>query len=77
MKVNTMEEGEINDVAGGRSGNGRHGLRKAKKVSKPKKMVAGERVLEMPSDEELMAQFNTLRNLKKPKEIFKRWCKAE
>jgi hypothetical protein len=32
------------------------------KVSKPKKRVAGGKVPEMPSDEELMAQFSTVRN---------------
>jgi hypothetical protein len=36
------------------------------KVSKPKKRVAGEKVLEMLSDDELMAQFSPVRNRKKP-----------
>jgi hypothetical protein len=37
------------------------------KVSKQKMRVAGEKLLEMPSGEELMVQFIAVRNRKKPK----------
>jgi hypothetical protein len=59
------------------NGDGKHGLPKVKsKFNKRKKRVAGEKVAELPSDEELVAQFNTVRNHKNPK-IFKPWRKAK
>jgi hypothetical protein len=36
-------------------------------VSKPKKRIAGEKLRQLPSDEEWIAQFNTARNRKQKK----------
>jgi hypothetical protein len=50
MEVETMEEGEINDAE------------LKNKFAKPKKRVAGETGPELSSEEELMAQFSTMRS---------------
>jgi hypothetical protein len=64
MVVNTMEEGEISNVAGEED---MDYAEVKNKVIKPKKMVVGETGPELSSDEELSAQFSTVRNRKKPK----------
>jgi hypothetical protein len=67
MEVNTMEEGEINDIAGEEVVMEDMDYAKVKnKVIKSKKRVVGETGPELSSDEELRAQFSTVRNRKKP-----------
>jgi predicted metal-dependent hydrolase len=66
MEVNTMEEGEINDVAGEEVVMEDMDYAKVKnKVIKPKTRVAGETGPELSSDEELRALFSTVGNRKK------------
>jgi hypothetical protein len=68
MEVYTMEEGEINEVNGEEAVMDDMDYAKVNnKVIKPKKMVAGETGPELSSDEELRAQFSTVRNRKRPK----------
>jgi hypothetical protein len=68
MEANTMEEGEINDVTGEEVVMEGMDYAKVKnKYIKPKKGDAGETGPELSSDEELRAQFSTVRNLKKAK----------
>jgi hypothetical protein len=63
MEADTMEEGEIYDEAG--EGVVMEDMDHAKlkyKIVKPKKTVAGKTGPELPSEEELMAQFSTVRS---------------
>jgi hypothetical protein len=77
MEVNTMEEGEMNDIVGEEVVMEDMDNAKLKnKVFKPKTRVAGETGPELSSDEKLRAQFSTVRNRKKTKLIYKRWRKA-
>jgi hypothetical protein len=70
MEVNTMEEGEINDIVGEEVVMKDMDYATLKnKVMKPQKRVAGDTGPELSSDEELRAQFSTVRNDKKIKEI--------
>jgi hypothetical protein len=63
MEVNTMEEGEINEVAGEEMVMEDTDYAKVKnKVFKPKKRVTGETGPELSSDEERWAQFSTVKN---------------
>jgi hypothetical protein len=63
-----MEEGEINDIIGEEVVVEDMDYAKLKnKVIKPKKRVVGETGPELSSDEELRAQFITVRNHRKPK----------
>jgi hypothetical protein len=68
MEANTMEEGEIIDKAGEEvvMEDMEHAMVKDRVVI-PKKMVAGETGLELSSEEDLMAQFSTVRSRKKQK----------
>jgi hypothetical protein len=66
MEVNTMVEGEINDVAGEEVVIADMDYAKLKKkFNNPKKRVAGETGPELPSEGEI-AQFSTVRNRKNP-----------
>jgi hypothetical protein len=68
MEVHTMEEGKINDVGGEEVVMGNMVYAKVKnKIIKPKKRAAGDTGTELSSDEELRAQFSTVRNRKKNK----------
>jgi hypothetical protein len=68
MAVNTLEEGEINDLAGEQVVMEDMGYAKIRnKVIKPKERVAGETGPELSPDEELRAQFSTVRKCKDPK----------
>jgi hypothetical protein len=67
MEVNTMEAGEINDVAGEEVVMEDMDYAKINnKFIKPEKWAAGVTGPELSSDEELGAKFNTVRNRKKP-----------
>jgi hypothetical protein len=67
MKINTMEEEEIIDVAGEKEVMEAMDYAKVRNtVIKPKKRVAGETGPELSSDEELRAQFIIVRNRRKP-----------
>jgi hypothetical protein len=57
MEVETMQEGEINDEAGEEVE-----MEDMGKYDKSKKRVAGETGPEWSSEEELMAQFSTVRS---------------
>jgi hypothetical protein len=66
MEVEAMEQGEINDEAGGKVVMEDMVYAELKnKFDKPKKRVAGETGPELSSEEELMAQFSTVRSRKK------------
>jgi hypothetical protein len=68
MDVEAMEEGEINDEDGEEVVMEDMDYAELKnKLVKPKKRVAGETGSELSSEEELMAQFSTVRSRKKPK----------
>jgi hypothetical protein len=72
MEVNTMEEGEISDVAGEEMMMEDMDYATVKnKVIKPKKRVTGETGPELSSDEERRAQFSTVRNIKNPRKSTK------
>jgi hypothetical protein len=62
MEVNTMEEGE-NDVAGEKWWWNMDWTKVTNKVIKPKKRAVGETGSELSSDEELKAQFSTVRTI--------------
>jgi hypothetical protein len=65
MEVKAMEEGEINDEAGEEVVMEDMDYAELKsKFVKPKKRVAGETGPELSSEEELMAQFSTVRSRK-------------
>jgi hypothetical protein len=65
MEVEAMEEGEINDEAGEEVVMEDMDYAELKnKFVKPKKRVAVETGPELSSEEELMAQFNTVRSRK-------------
>jgi hypothetical protein len=65
MEVEAMEEGEINDEAGEEVVMEDMDYAELKnKFVKPKKTVAGETGPELSSEEELMAQFSTVRSRK-------------
>jgi hypothetical protein len=68
MEGNTMEDGEINDVAGEEVVTEGIDYAKVKnKVMKPRNWFAGETGPELSSDYELRAQFCTARSLKTKK----------
>jgi hypothetical protein len=68
MEVNTMEEGETSDVAGEEVVMEDMDHAKVEvRVIKPKKRIVREKGHELSSDEELRAQFSTVRNRKKPR----------
>jgi hypothetical protein len=63
MKVEAMEEGEINDEAGEEEVMEDMDYSELKnKFFEPKKRVAGETGPELSSEEELTAQFSTVRS---------------
>jgi hypothetical protein len=64
MEVEAMEEGEISDEAGEEVMEDMDYAELKNKFVKPKKRVAGETGLELSSEEELMAQFSTVRSRK-------------
>jgi hypothetical protein len=73
MEVNVMKEGENNDETGEELVMEDMDYAKLKnKVVKPNKRIAGERGTELSSEEELRAQFSTVKRRKKMKEIGKR-----
>jgi hypothetical protein len=77
MEVNKMEDGEINDVAGKEVvTEGIDSAKENNKVMKPRNWFAGETGPELSSDEELRAQFCTVRS-RKDQKILNRWRKAE
>jgi hypothetical protein len=77
MEVEAMEEGEINDEAGEEVVMEDMDYAELKNTFvKPNKGVAGETGPELSSEEELMAQFSTVRS-RKTKEIGNRRRKAE
>jgi hypothetical protein len=64
MEVEAMEEGEINDEAGEEVMEDMDCAELKNKFEKPRKRVAGETGPELSSEEELMAQFSTVRSRK-------------
>jgi hypothetical protein len=63
MEVEAMEEGEVNDESGEEVVMEDMEYAELKnKFVKPKNRVAGETGLELSSEEELMAQFHTVRS---------------
>jgi hypothetical protein len=65
MEVEAREEGEINDKAGEEVMEDMDYAELKNKFVKPKKRVAGETWPELSSEEELMAQFSTVRSRRK------------